>query len=46
MSFTESMIVFAKLSIIQPGIAQFRSNFVETDHVTHDVTRTFEVSGS
>ena len=34
---------FAKLSIIQPGIARFRSDF---DHMTLDRPRTFQVYGS
>jgi len=36
---------FAKLSIIQPAIARFRSKFVDFDHVTLDVPRTFNVNG-
>jgi len=35
----------AKLSIIQPGIARFRSNFVQTGDVMLDVLRTFKVKG-
>jgi len=38
--------ICAKLSIIQLGIARFCSNFVDFDHVTIDVPRTFKVSGS
>jgi len=37
---------FAKLSIIQPGIARFRSNFVDFDHMTLAVPRTFKVNVS
>jgi len=37
---------FAKLSIIQPGIARFCSNFVQISITTLDIPRTFKVHGS
>jgi len=32
--------------LIQPRIARFHSNFLDFDHVSFDVPRTFKINGS